>query len=170
MSRVASQWATHERVPRGRAHQVDVIRSVSARAAGGIESIEWGHHRGHHRGQRVQPTSVRFPVCSVQVALSWGRLGRALCSEWNIIGVDLQDNLWAADWGSGDEKTDWRMGASRVRALTRSKGATNRSRGHVDRPTLFVAPATRFFACRHSIDAFTLTGLLARAAHPSASI
>ena len=44
---------------------------------------------------------------------SWTALGAALCNQWNVVGVDLFDDPYAASWGKG-EMTDWDVAAGRI--------------------------------------------------------
>lgn len=41
------------------------------------------------------------------------KIATALCDEWNVFAVDLQNEPHAASWGFGS-KTDWDLGASRI--------------------------------------------------------
>ena len=44
---------------------------------------------------------------------SWTSLARQLCSQWNVVGVDLKNRPWAASWGKGTPY-DWDRAAARL--------------------------------------------------------
>ena len=39
------------------------------------------------------------------------RCADALCGEWNVFAVDLQNEPFKSSWGSGNPATDWNIGA-----------------------------------------------------------
>jgi len=53
------------------------------------------------------------------VVRSWRAIAGSLCNEWNVVGVDLLDQAYAASWGKG-LITDWDRAAGRIgdRVLT----------------------------------------------------
>ena len=44
---------------------------------------------------------------------SWDKVAAALCAEWNVFAVDLQNEPHAASWGFG-KATDWDRAAARI--------------------------------------------------------
>ena len=53
------------------------------------------------------------PITLDRVLVSWDAVAAALCGEWNVFAVDLQNEPHAASWGFGRE-TDWDVAASRI--------------------------------------------------------
>ena len=54
------------------------------------------------------------PIASMSVGsltLSRLRTADALCQEWNVFAVDLQNEPYLSSWGSGNPSTDWSIGA-----------------------------------------------------------
>eukprot|EP00967_Tisochrysis_lutea_P078963 scaffold107831_cov28-Tisochrysis_lutea.AAC.1 len=49
-----------------------------------------------------------------QVKQDWAKLARTLCGQWNVVGVDLQNEPHQATWGTGNIHTDWNRAASRL--------------------------------------------------------
>merc|ERR1740139_1569036 len=47
------------------------------------------------------------------VRRSWSMLGAALCGQWNVFAVDLQNEPHQASWGAG-RPTDWDQAATRL--------------------------------------------------------
>jgi endoglucanase len=45
---------------------------------------------------------------------SWDQLIGTLCSQWNVIGVDLYDEPFRATWGKRNVRTDWNLAAERL--------------------------------------------------------
>lgn len=57
--------------------------------------------------------SERFP--EARIASLWASVAAAHCARsWNVFGVDLMNEPWAASWGDGDARTDWRAGSERL--------------------------------------------------------
>ena len=48
------------------------------------------------------------------VSRSWDALTELLCSEWNVLGVDLAHEPLQATWGAGRYETDWDLAAARL--------------------------------------------------------
>jgi endoglucanase len=44
----------------------------------------------------------------------WTKLAAELCGQWNVVGVDLQNEPHTATWGKGDARTDWNLAAGRL--------------------------------------------------------
>ena len=45
---------------------------------------------------------------------SWDMLTAKLCSQWNVVGVDLYQEPYRASWGSHNIRTDWNLAAERL--------------------------------------------------------
>ena len=45
---------------------------------------------------------------------SWSKLAAALCKQWNVVAVDLHNELHEATWGQGSIHTRWDMAAARL--------------------------------------------------------
>ena len=45
------------------------------------------------------------------VKRAWTTLAQALCTEWNLIGVDVQNEPFKSSWGFDNPLTDWNLGA-----------------------------------------------------------
>jgi len=44
----------------------------------------------------------------------WSALAEQLCNQWNVVGVDLQNEPHTATWGKGNKRTDWNQAAGRL--------------------------------------------------------
>ena len=45
---------------------------------------------------------------------SWEQLADVLCSQWNVVGVDLYDEPFRATWGARNVRLDWNLAAERL--------------------------------------------------------
>ena len=54
-------------------------------------------------------------VSEAKVMQSWDTLAAALCAQWNVFAVDLQNEPHAASWGKGlGDASDWGHAAERL--------------------------------------------------------
>ena len=52
-------------------------------------------------------------IAETTILDSWSSIGRRLCGQWNIVGVDLKNKPSAASWGMGRD-IDWDEAATRL--------------------------------------------------------
>ena len=52
-------------------------------------------------------------ISEERVQDSWARLAEALCSQWNVVAVDIQNEPHSSSWGKGTA-LDWNKAAERI--------------------------------------------------------
>jgi endoglucanase len=75
-----------------------------------IQSNVWPDPVGlWYRETPENSTDVNVPLMA-----AWSIVLRRFCSHWNVFGVDIFNEPWGAEWGSGGEGRDWRAAAEAI--------------------------------------------------------
>lgn len=92
---------------------IDMFRVLSREAAKRGILVMMGCHRITHDAWPGDGLWYGQGYSPARVLESWTALARALCDEWNVFAVDLQNEPHSASWGKS-LPTDWNKAAEQI--------------------------------------------------------